>query len=180
MKKLLVLMMVLAMAGMANAALLLSVDGVVDPPDTQIEIAPSDEVIIDIWGDGLTDPYAFLLGIAAGDGSKGSLDISGATVLYPGSEAAIMEFDDQGTADMLGLENPFVYIELTDVAIPPAPLDGTLVDGIVFHCEALGDVTLVLLDGDGMVMDTQVIHQIPEPMTVALLGLGGLLLRRRK
>ena len=27
---------------------------------------------------------------------------------------------------------------------------------------------------------TVVIHEVPEPMTMALLGLGGLLLRRRK
>jgi hypothetical protein len=32
----------------------------------------------------------------------------------------------------------------------------------------------------GVIEDTLTIHQIPEPTTIALLGLGGLLLRRRK
>jgi hypothetical protein len=40
---------------------------------------------------------------------------------------------------------------------------------------------IMLLDENGAMIDTILIHQIiPEPMTIALLGLGGLLLRRRK
>ena len=74
-------------------------------------------------------------------------------------------------------------------AYPPPPLLGKLVDSILLHCEGIGEVTLTLASiydpGTGepvsiTVMDTQVIHQIPEPMTFALLGLGGLFLRRRK
>ena len=34
--------------------------------------------------------------------------------------------------------------------------------------------------GTSELVDAVVIHQIPEPATIALLGLGGLLLRRRK
>ncbi len=44
----------------------------------------------------------------------------------------------------------------------------------------LPDDVIYLLNGDtGEVYDTLIIHQIPEPMTIMLLGLGGLLLRRR-
>jgi hypothetical protein len=35
-------------------------------------------------------------------------------------------------------------------------------------------------EGYGSPQDTIIVHQIPEPTTMLLLGLGGLLLRRRK
>jgi hypothetical protein len=59
-----------------------------------------------------------------------------------------------------------------------------LFSSIVFHCDGPGDVVVSLVHFnadfavDG-VMDSIVIHQIPEPMTMGLLGLGGLFLRRR-
>jgi hypothetical protein len=56
-----------------------------------------------------------------------------------------------------------------------------LVRETVFHCEGEGDVTLILVDHEtGEVVDTQVIHQVPEPMSLALLGLGGLVLFRKR
>jgi hypothetical protein len=61
------------------------------------------------------------------------------------------------------------------------PLDGKLVDEIIFHCTGGGDTVLTLVTADLQVVeDIQIIHNIPEPMTIALLALGGLLLRRRK
>jgi len=50
-----------------------------------------------------------------------------------------------------------------------------------FHCDGPGIVTISLIDsGTGATIDTITVTQVPEPMTVALLGLGGLFLRRRK
>jgi len=52
-----------------------------------------------------------------------------------------------------------------------------------FECIGLGDVVIYLYANDlQTVLDTLTISQVvPEPMTIALLGLGGLfLLRRRK
>jgi hypothetical protein len=182
MKKLLVLMMVLGIAGAANAALLISVDGMVDPPDSQIEIMESDWVTIDIWGDGQTDPSEFYLGLALE--GPASLDIAGAEILYTGNDKYLDPGDDDYIAGLLGIQIPYYLIGLNDVpavGTPKVPLEGTLVDGIRLHCDGVGEVTLILTDNEGTILDTQVIHQIvPEPMTLGLLGLGGLFLRRRK
>ena len=73
--------------------------------------------------------------------------------------------------------------------------EGIAIDHILFHCdgESMDPVIISIvdwvyagagsLDGEGSVevIGQVIVHQIPEPMTVALLGLGGLfLLRRRK
>lgn len=185
MKKLLVLMMVLGIAGAANAALLLSVDGQVNPPDSTIEIKESDWVTLDIWGDGATPGGLFLVGLAVDAQGPATIDISSAQILYVGNaNTDPYHFDDPETAAYLGLQNPFIALELVDIPAPPTlpnPLEGTLVDGIRLHCDGVGEVTVILMDGEGNILDTQVIHQIvPEPMTLGLLGLGGLFLRRRK
>ena len=68
----------------------------------------------------------------------------------------------------------------------PIPADTVIYDYIEFHCEcANGPTTITLwcLDVKNLVpdfiWDTVVIHQIPEPATVLLLGFGGILLRRK-
>jgi hypothetical protein len=78
-----------------------------------------------------------------------------------------------------------------------------IIDHIGFHCDGLGEVMIwAMVEGQpltggayvdwGYVLDPDqggpgtdlgyglIVHQIPEPMTVALLGLGGLFLTRRK
>jgi len=175
----------LSMASVANAGIWLSVNGEVDPPDTEITLNPSDHAIIDIYGDD-AEQGTYYLGVVAGD--LGSLDISSAVILYGGTNTGIVWEDNPDAAGHFGIENPVITVLLTDLREPGdtnplLPLTGKLVDLIDFHCdggEVPNDVTLILGFEDGSIMDTQVIHNTPEPMTMALLGLGGLFLRRRK
>jgi hypothetical protein len=194
MKKLLILMLVLGVASVANATLLLSVDGVTDPPETEVTLHPSDEAVIDVMGDGRAQPQAAYL-IVQGPGT-----IAGHTMLYGGTLVTYQDLEEIAVElemtpeDVLAVLAEYGYDEATDLSymnFADAPggdwptLDGKLVDDIIFHCEGPLmeplDVTLTLTDGDfAEVFDVQIIHQVPEPMTLTLLGLGGLLLRRRK
>jgi hypothetical protein len=67
----------------------------------------------------------------------------------------------------------------------PASFNGVgVLDAKQLHCDhGPSDDTIWLLNADnGTVLDTLVIHvtAIPEPMTIMLLGLGGLMLRKRR
>jgi len=65
----------------------------------------------------------------------------------------------------------------------PASRQGVgVLDAKELHCESMpsDDVIYLINMDDGTILDTIVIHQMPEPATIALLGLGGLLLRRRR
>ena len=168
MKKFVFMLAVLEIANVANAALLLSVDGVVDPPESEITLLESETVIIDIYSDGQT----------MGEGTWLSVEGPGTITSVPNGVNHVNTY--YGIFDVYGM----VFIDLAQLIAPPVPPlpEGTLVDGIIFHCTGIGDVTLTLTNEAGdIVYDTQVIHQdVPEPVSIALLGLGGLFLRRRK
>ncbi len=169
MKNVLIVFTVLAMASVANAGLLISVNGIVNPPDSEVFLKPSEFAVIDVHSDGLSPSAGYLMNISG----PATYDIREALNLYnpPPLTDTILE---------LSVGQLLLDLAKSVIPIPPIPA-GKVIDLIKIHCEDLGDVTITLTDDTGtMVLDSQIIHQIPEPITFALLGLGGLFLRRRK
>jgi len=186
MKKLLVLALVLSMATMANAALQLSVGGATDV--TEITIMPSDTISLDIWTDAA-------IGYQNLDGYKGIVCTSLGVVQL---DSGVVVYADSG----LGLEHSAPLSSYTTglpdgtegMGVNAFCMDNTagiaagvtLFDQIIMHCGGPGDTAVLLVSLDENfnyigTMDTLIVHQIvPEPMTLGLLGLGGLFLRRRK
>lgn len=191
MKKLLIALFALEMTTVANATIIkISINGVIDPPDTQICSMPSEMEVIGIYVTNNT--------MWPSSGIGGFVVIQGwGSIVIP--EPPELYLWEQSTINKVNWPEPYhthkaylepIYPNITDIlefeikdTSQPITLPlGRVIDGIKFHCEAIGDVMLILMDVDLNVLDTQVIHQIgiPEPMTFAFLGLGGLFLCRRK
>ena len=169
MKKLLVLMLVLGLASQASAVLQLSLNGVIDGEYnvTEVSIYPSDEILIDVQStDGATDKFWLGLEPDTGDG-----EWLGSNLYIPPAPSTMVVTDGGYGPDWFYGNQPTPSVD----SLPGTWFDAT------FHCLGEGDVYINLYDATGMiVIDTILVHQIPEPITIALLGLGGLFLRRRK
>lgn len=180
MKKVLVLGLVLGLACAANAAL--TIEGL--PASGKINL--SAVVKLSLTGDGQTpSPQAPWIVV------KGPASINGGTLVYQGSLSAYWDLPRLVTelgmseADILAYVggSDTSMITLADGAIPPKALTGVLVDNIMLTASAtkLGMVDLILMNDDLTAAISQArVEVVPEPMTIALLGLGGLFLRRRK
>jgi len=170
MKKLLVLLMVLGLATSAQAVLSLSLDGQ-EAPD-EITIAPSTTVLIDIHSSDQSF-YDALLFIVDDGAAPGDPSLNGEWV----PPASVWGIGNVGAYEQVTPE--FWSLNVGSTAVPNDVVAGKQFE-VAFHCKALGDVTIYLTDNDLVTIDSMIVHQIPEPMTLALLGLGGLFLRRRK
>lgn len=181
MKKVLLLML-LSLVFTANATLNVVVAPVDQPmgwasyPDSKLVIHPSDELYIGFADDAIGAPAnvqvgdVFYLGIADG---PGALDLSAANALA-GVEAVAV--NDASMAADLGLQDGFLMVSIVD-----QPISSMIAYNLLFHCEGPGDVTFYAFDENYTVVDTQVIHQeVPEPATLGLLSLGGMVLAYRK
>jgi hypothetical protein len=172
-QKLLVVALVLAIAATANAGLTLSA--------SSTNLTPNETAVVRIVADVIDNEYAgiYYLGVSG----PGSLNIDNATTQFPG-DIVFSWVSNTEIADLLGIQNPFITIDADFFLSPDDPvpliLDPKLADNIIFTCENWGDVTIKLFDGEANLVDSLTIEQTPEPATLALLGLGALLLRRKR
>jgi len=170
MKKLLVLMMVLGLATSAQAAISLSLNG--NPAPDETTIATSTIVTIDVTSDD-TMPYVTYLWMSTPATGEW---VSGVTISPEAGDDAVAEYDPYGYGEWRLTAADFPESGETEFVLPGTHFE------IDFHCLAVGDALIELYADDfSTVLDTITIHQVvPEPITIGLLGLGGLLLRRRK
>ncbi|MBN1795763.1 MAG: PEP-CTERM sorting domain-containing protein [Sedimentisphaerales bacterium] len=180
MKRIFILLAIVSIACSANAALQISVNGDKDPANSEYTIAPSQNLILDIWTNTTISPGVgegtFALVCLTQNGTiSGGENVSDEPSLY------IYSFDSyEGHTG--------IWASVTLGTAPSLAANSTLVDNIDFHCEwQPNDVLIELLYdpvypvyGVSEVVDSVIIHQAPEPITMSLLGLGGLLLRKRK
>jgi hypothetical protein len=164
MKKLLVLSLVLAMASLASAAFEL-----VGPT----QVAPGENVTVTFVGEaGATDIYYIIVW----EGDPGTLSAPIFDETNPGNNSSAGEYQEGGWG--VGYE-----ITISDTVDTANILAGDWLD-LTFHCDGPGQVTIGAYKTDGgnyTEVATLVIDQvIPEPATLALLGLGALVLRRKK
>ena len=178
MRKLLILMLVLGMASMANAALSLVVNGVEVGADYTL-YNTSDTIWIGVYDD--TGNTQYDRGIVLTEETPGVAEAGGS---WTGGYAYYAP-----PAVPAGYTFPLGYITgIGDVwyLVDSEPTANMTAIGLQaeyeFHCDVLFDDVVINLTDTTLVnmIDTITIHQIPEPMTMVLLGLGGLLLRRRK
>ena len=197
MRKLLILMLVLGMASAANAAFTLMVGqtgtgGVapgqgdyVDPVDSELILQPTDYLWVGVHNDtdgvqGDAQTGLFYLGMV----TDPQATWTGQWQLYQPPLVNPVSADNYyyGSVDPIGTGNHDLWLlTLTNPDPTAYNLIGVL-DAKELHCNYDEDypVEIVLWDASFVELDRIQIHQIPEPMTLALLGLGGLLLRRRK
>jgi len=194
MKKVLALVLVLGLASIANASLFtgglqISVNGAY--PD-EVTVKPSDTVVLDIAVGGIPAGGYVDWVMVAIDG-PGSLDASKFTSPFPNDEVnySVSAYNDAAgngmpipPDDLASLSSSiFGGLYAYTTAIPQG---ATLFDNILFHCDGEGEVIVKIYSLDDSftqltLQDSVLIHQIPEPMTMSLLALGGLgLLRRRR
>jgi hypothetical protein len=190
MKKLLVLCLVLGFAASANAV---------------IYMAPANTGWDDVNQNGVIDDsdiiYIGVVTLAPTDGYDLDLHVTGPGTLIEVNGGPLENYAAAGfelaPPTYAGIQdNTMLGFSYADFA-GQWPADTILFAGLAIHCDGEGDVivdvtltpgggaTRVFVDGTPVTLDETmvgriVIPQVPEPMTLSLLGLGGLALIRRR
>jgi len=163
MKKLLVLLMVMSLASVANAGLVVNYAA----PALNVQTDPLDSIV--------PQQAVFLV-------TTGTLQLDAGQMLYTGTKAAITNMT--GDPDLAALANGVLgatgpmnridFVELLDATVTPPPVTGK----VATYSALSGQGWVFILDAD--ITRTISSAEIPEPVTITLLGLGGLMLRRRR
>jgi hypothetical protein len=183
MKKMLALVLVLAVAGLANAAMNLQISVGGNTALTEATVSPGSTLTLEITNAGnyvQPDDFAgFGLVVISGSGT-----ISGGGVTAAAPSASGFDTDPANQADLAALfGGAGVYGTIASWTAGTFS-GGQYFNGITFTCTGPGDVIIRLITTPDFenfsTADSLVVHQIPEPITMSLLGLGGLFLRKRK
>jgi len=182
MKKFLVLLLVLGIATCAQAGMIFTVNG--EPQPAEITLKPSETVELDLeWTQGSVSDYTLDYLLTPVPENPGQAEFIHTGTVFSGGW-----FVGNG---YVGDPLPQSFeVSGSNFGIPYTAANFGF-QGLILHCLGVGDVLMTvvtpggtIIDGvpiePGTVMHTLLIHQIPEPMTLTLLGLGGLFLARRK
>ena len=192
MKKVLTLFLVLCMTSWASAAIVLTIATEATPvtgdyadAGTEYDLAEGSTIWIGVYND--------TQGVS-GDIRQFACYIEfDSTAAYPSAEFTEDGLIYRPPAVPQGSEMGITFLGYTAYSAMttvygdmsngnPADYTGVgTVFGVKFKCLIDGnDVEVRLMDDGYSEVDSVMIHQVPEPITIALLGLGGLFLRRRK
>jgi len=168
MKKLLALMLVLGITAVANAdVIMLSVNG--STAIDEISVCPQGKVVIDVYS--TLNDYGYECFVGNDDGTGWEWTSNNTIYAAAGGGASISYYGD-------------FWWDAIAFPSTPDPTVQPIIAGRHFdfelECDAPGDVVIILQNTAGENVDFVTIHQVPEPASMLLLGLGGLLLRRRK